>query len=70
MLKGAFHSFVHDHYFEPVDGGTKMTDVLTFASPLGFIGAIVDRLLLASYLRRMLVVRNEVIKAALSQDAG
>ena len=69
MVKGAFHSFVHDHYFEPVDEGTKMTDVLTFASPLGFIGAIVDRLILAAYLRRMLIVRNEVLKAAVSQDA-
>jgi ligand-binding SRPBCC domain-containing protein len=66
MLKGAFHSFVHDHYFEAIAEGTKMTDVLTFASPLGFIGAIVDRLVLAAYLRRMLTARNEVIKAAVS----
>jgi ligand-binding SRPBCC domain-containing protein len=66
MLKGAFHSFVHDHYFEAIAEGTKMTDVLTFASPLGFLGAIVDRLVLAAYLRRMLTARNEVIKAAVS----
>jgi ligand-binding SRPBCC domain-containing protein len=69
MVKGAFHSFIHDHYFEPVDGGTKMTDVLTFASPLGFVGAIVDRLVMSAYLRRMLVARNDVLKAALTQDA-
>lgn len=66
MVKGAFHSFVHDHYFERVEEGTKMTDVLTFASPLGFIGAVVDRLILAAYLRRMLIARNEVIKAAVT----
>jgi ligand-binding SRPBCC domain-containing protein len=65
MVKGAFHTFVHDHYFQASAGGTKMTDVLTFASPLGFIGAIVDRLVMSSYLRRMLIVRNEVLKAAL-----
>jgi ligand-binding SRPBCC domain-containing protein len=69
MVKGAFHSFVHDHYFEPVDGGTKMTDVLTFSSPLGFLGAIVDRVVMAAYLRRMLIARNDAIKAALSQSA-
>jgi ligand-binding SRPBCC domain-containing protein len=69
MVKGAFHSFVHDHYFERIDDGTKMTDVLTFASPLGFLGAIVDRLVLAAYLRRMLIARNEVIKDAVSRDA-
>lgn len=66
MVQGAFHSFVHDHYFEAIAGGTKMTDVLTFASPIGFLGAIVDRLFLAAYLRRMLVSRNEVIKAAVA----
>ncbi|MEA2237402.1 MAG: hypothetical protein QOC81_2126 [Thermoanaerobaculia bacterium] len=66
MLRGAFHSFVHDHYFEAVAAGTKMTDVLTFASPLGFLGAIVDRLILAAYLRRMLMARNDVIRAAVS----
>jgi ligand-binding SRPBCC domain-containing protein len=70
MVKGAFHSFVHDHYFEPGDGGTKMTDVLTFASPFGFVGAIVDRLVMSAYLRRMLTSRNDALKAALSQDAG
>jgi ligand-binding SRPBCC domain-containing protein len=69
MVKGAFHSFVHDHYFEPVDGGTKMIDVLTFASPLGFLGAIVDRLVMSAYLRRMLIARNDALKAALSQSA-
>ena len=69
MVKGAFHSFIHDHLFEPVHGGTKMTDVLTFASPLGFIGAIVDRLVLAGYLRRMLIARNEVIRASLQPPA-
>lgn len=67
MLKGAFHSFVHDHYFEAVDGGTKMTDILIFSSPLAFLGAIVDRLVLASYLRRMLTARNEAIRAALTR---
>jgi|SRR5882724_1021282 len=65
MVKGAFRSFVHDHYFEVSDGGTKMTDVLTFSSPLGFLGAIVDRLLMSGYLRRMLIVRNDVLKSAL-----
>ncbi|HXH94819.1 MAG TPA: SRPBCC family protein [Thermoanaerobaculia bacterium] len=70
MVKGAFHSFVHDHYFEAVDGGTKMIDVLTFASPLGFIGAIVDRLVMSGYLRRMLIARNDALMTALSQDIG
>ena len=66
MVKGAFHSFVHDHHFRACPGGTNMTDVLTFASPLGVIGEVVDRLVLAAYLRRLMVMRNEVIKAAVA----
>ncbi|HEV7426787.1 MAG TPA: SRPBCC family protein [Thermoanaerobaculia bacterium] len=40
MVRGAFRSFVHDHYFEACDDGTRMTDVLAFRSPLGVLGAI------------------------------
>lgn len=67
MLRGAFRSFVHDHYFESCDGGTRMTDVLAFRSPFGVIGAIVDRLLMTNYLTRLLTKRNEVVKASLER---
>jgi len=67
MVKGAFHSFVHDHYFEPVADGTIMKDVLTFRSPLGPLGAIVDRLVMTAYLRTMLTRRNEILKAVLER---
>jgi ligand-binding SRPBCC domain-containing protein len=65
MVRGAFRSFVHDHYFEAYDGGTRMTDVLAFHSPFGVLGAIVDRLLMTRYLTRLLTKRNEIVKAAL-----
>jgi ligand-binding SRPBCC domain-containing protein len=67
MIKGAFHSFVHDHYFEPCAEGTIMKDVLTFRSPLGPIGAVVDRLIMTRYLTRMLTLRNEVLKRSLER---
>jgi ligand-binding SRPBCC domain-containing protein len=67
MVKGAFHSFVHDHYFEPCDGGTIMKDVLTFRSPMGPLGAAVDWLVMSSYLRTLLTKRNEVLKAVLER---
>src|SRR3954452_16759739 len=70
MVRGAFHSFVHDHYFETCEDGTRMTDVLAFRSPLGVLGAIVDRLLMTKYLTRMLTKRNEVVKAVLERGQG
>jgi len=70
MIKGAFRSFIHDHYFEPIPEGTIMKDVLVFHSPVGIIGALVDRLVMSRYLRRLLVQRNEILRAALERVSG
>lgn len=70
MVRGAFRSFIHDHYFEACDGGTRMTDVLAFRSPFGLPGAVVDRLVMRKYLTSLLTQRNEIVKAALERDQG
>ena len=62
MVSGAFKSMVHDHEFTEHPAGTLMSDRFEFRSPLGILGAIVDRVFLASYMRRFLVRRNEVLK--------
>ena len=33
QVRGPFRSFRHEHIFEPVDAGTRMVDVFTFAAP-------------------------------------
>lgn len=65
MTRGAFCSFVHDHYFVPGPGGTVMKDVLAFQSPLGILGTIADAIVLKAYLRRLLTRRGIAIKEAL-----
>lgn len=62
MVRGAFASFVHDHFFEAVDEGTVMRDVLEFRSPLWLLGRIVDRLVMARYMERLLEKRNDMIR--------
>ena len=62
QIKGAFKFMKHDHYFEECEGMTIMTDHFQFSSPYGVIGKIVDVLVLKSYLRRFLIVRNSVIQ--------
>jgi len=64
MQRGAFHSFVHDHYFEERDGITTMKDVLDFSAPLGILGCIAETLVLRRYLERMLTQRAAVIRDA------
>jgi len=70
MTVGAFASFVHDHKFEAREGGTVMTDVVSFRSPLGPVGAAVDVLYLAGYLRRLLAGRGRALKAEAEAGGG
>jgi ligand-binding SRPBCC domain-containing protein len=63
MLRGAFKLLRHDHFFEPVDGGTLMRDIFEYAAPVGLLGRIAERLFLTAYMRRFLEVRNRELKA-------
>ncbi len=60
--KGAFKFFIHDHYFETQGNNVIMKDVFEFQSPFGFLGKLVDDLVLESYLTKLLTTRNNTIK--------
>jgi len=63
MLKGAFQSLRHTHQFESTaEGATKMTDTLTFASPLGPIGYLFDLVCLRPYMTSFIRKRNDALK--------
>ena len=69
MVRGAFRSLVHDHWFEAVDGGTIMRDRLMFSAPLGPLGLVMERLVLRRYMTRFLVARNEAIARVAASGA-
>ena len=52
----------HEHYFEAKDSETIMLDVFTFESPFGYLGRLVDALVLKRYMRVFLQERCNVIK--------
>jgi ligand-binding SRPBCC domain-containing protein len=64
MQRGAFKTFVHDHYFTTLRDGTAMKDVLTFSAPLGILGRLAERIVLRGYLERLLTSRAAAIKEA------
>ena len=68
MVRGAFASFSHDHFFEPDGDATRMREVFDYQSPLGLLGSAADRLFLKSYMERFLVRRAEVIKGVAESD--
>jgi ligand-binding SRPBCC domain-containing protein len=67
MVSGAFKRFRHEHTFELVEGGTLMTDIFDYTSPLGPLGRLADVLFLRSYMERLLLRRNEYIKNSAEQ---
>ena len=62
QVEGPFASFEHVHNFEPAADGTLMTDHISFQSPAGPIGRLVNRLFVARYLTALVEDRNRQIK--------
>jgi ligand-binding SRPBCC domain-containing protein len=64
MVKGAFKSFRHEHLFYAIGNETVMKDVFIFESPCGILGEWFNHFFLGKYMMKLLLKRNEVIKAA------
>lgn len=63
MTEGNFRSFKHIHEFIRVRSGTLMRDTLIWTSPFGFLGRVVDKLILERHLRNLVTTRNAKLKA-------
>jgi ligand-binding SRPBCC domain-containing protein len=63
MVRGPFAAFRHEHQFHAAPGGTRMTDVITFRMSLGPVA----NLPVGLYLRRLMRIRNDVIRRKAEQ---
>jgi ligand-binding SRPBCC domain-containing protein len=70
MVRGAFRSFAHDHWFQNQGDGTVMTDDVVFRSPLGLLGRVVDVVFMKRYLRRLIITRGEEIRREAETRSG
>ena len=61
QVKGPFTSFLHVHEFAPTAGGSNMTDRVEFTAPLGVLGRVAERLILARYLERLIRDRGRFL---------
>ena len=68
MVRGLFKRFHHDHYFEVQGDGTTMADVMEFEAPCGFVGRLIERILLLKHLQLLLEKRNDCIKRVAESD--
>lgn len=67
QIKGPFGAFLHEHAFRKHPEGTLMRDTITFRSPFGHIGALIDRLFMCEYLRRLIDERGQVLAVSVER---
>jgi ligand-binding SRPBCC domain-containing protein len=70
QVAGPFRRWWHEHRFEEIPGGTRMTDRAVFQSPAGPVGRAVDRAVLERYMTRLLRRRNDWLAAELAPRSG
>lgn len=67
QLRGPFKRFYHEHVFEDIEGGTKMSDFIEFDAPFGIVGDGVEKAVLGRYLTKLIVERNTYLRETLER---
>jgi len=69
MLRGAFKSMRHEHFFRSLpEGRTEMKDVLYFSAPVAILGRIAEVFVLRRHMHNLLDERNMVLKQVAESD--
>jgi ligand-binding SRPBCC domain-containing protein len=61
QVRGPFSSFHHEHLFEAAETGSVMIDRVRFTAPFGALGRVVEKLVLARYMRRLIEQRGRFL---------
>lgn len=59
---GPYHLWYHEHSFAAVNGGTQITDQVTYVMPFGFLGDIVHALWVKNRLKGIFDFRTVKVK--------
>ncbi|MDI9355647.1 MAG: SRPBCC family protein [Chitinophagaceae bacterium] len=59
---GPYSLWHHEHKIEPIDGGTLMTDIITYQPPLGFLGAVANSLFIKKQLGEIFDYRKTALE--------
>ncbi len=59
--KGPYSIWHHEHHFEQVPEGIKMTDILYYSVPFGWLGKLVDMLLVKRKVLDIFTFRKQVL---------
>ena len=70
MGRGRFAFFQHGHWFEDDGGGTVMRDRVHFRLPLGWVGWLVGRWIVAPHVKRLVRRRFALLKQMAETSEG
>jgi ligand-binding SRPBCC domain-containing protein len=62
QVKGPFAKWYHQHTFRPTADGIEMTDHVTYSVPFGFIGELVNKLVVQGRVRQIFEYRRKQIE--------
>jgi ligand-binding SRPBCC domain-containing protein len=56
---GPYKLWHHQHIFREAAGGVEMEDIVSYAVPFGFVGSIVNRLIISKRINEIFSFRKE-----------
>lgn len=62
MIQGRFKFFKHHHYYEEKNGVVYMKDVITYTTPYGILGKLLDVILIKKHMTKFIENRNQALK--------
>lgn len=68
QLRGPYRQWVHEHRFEPGEGGTQMMDRVEYRLPFGWLGGIAHFLFVRRQVEAIFAHRAAVIKNLLDPE--
>jgi ligand-binding SRPBCC domain-containing protein len=61
QVRGPFRFFQHEHLFEEGENHTVMRDRVDFSAGFGILGVVVERLVLARYMHKLIRHRSDFL---------
>jgi ligand-binding SRPBCC domain-containing protein len=69
QVSGPLKRWKHTHVFQPIEGGTRITDIVEYEAPFGVLGVLGSRLLGERQVRQMFEYRQRRTKELLEGEA-
>lgn len=59
QLKGPYRRWIHEHIFEEIESGTKMTDIVEYAVPGGILAPMINLLFVKRDIQKIFSFREQ-----------